>query len=150
MVVAQEPVDLPVIGEATLADFRASLRGEVIRPGDDGYDAARKVWNGMIDRRPALIVRCAGTADVVGVIQFAGSRNLPVAVRGGGHNVAGNAVGDGGLVVDLSAMKGIRIDPAARTARCDPGVTWGEFDREAQAFGLATTGGLISSTGSPD
>src|SRR5918911_976812 len=137
----------PVLGEATLGDLQASLRGALLRPGDDGYDAARRVWNGMIDKRPALIARCAGAADVITAVQFARSHNVQVAVRGGGHNVAGHAVCDDGLVIDLSPMKGIRVDPMARTARAQAGVTWGEFDRETATFGLATTGGLISTTG---
>ena len=101
----------------------------------------------MIDRRPALIVRCAGVADVIDAVNFARTNSLLVAVRGGGHNAAGNAVCDGGIVIDLSPMKGIHVDPMRRTARAEGGVTWGEFDRETQAFGLATTGGLVSTTG---
>jgi FAD/FMN-containing dehydrogenase len=133
--------------EAAVQEFKANLRGELIRPEDSGYDAARKVWNGMIDKRPALIVRCAGVADVISAVNFARTNRLLVAVRGGGHNVAGNAVCDGGIVIDLSRMKGMRVDPAARIARAQAGLTWGEFDRETQAFGLATTGGLVSTTG---
>jgi FAD/FMN-containing dehydrogenase len=127
--------------------LRARLRGAALVPGSDGYDAARKVWNGMIDKHPAVIVRCTGVADVMAAVQFARDQRLVVAVRGGGHNVAGNAVCDDGIVIDLSPMKGIRVDPAARTVRAQGGVTWGELDRETQAFGLATTGGLISTTG---
>jgi FAD/FMN-containing dehydrogenase len=123
------------------------VRGEILRPDDAGYDAARRVWNASIDRHPAVIVRCAGAADVVGALDFARASGLPVAVRGGGHNVAGNAVCDGGIVVDLSAMKGIRVDPERRIALAQPGLTWREFDHETQAFGLATPGGLISGTG---
>lgn len=136
-----------VLGEATIGELRAQLRGVVITPHDNGYDAARRVWNGMIDRHPSLIVRCAGVADVISAIQFARSQELPVAIRGGGHNVAGHAVCDGGLVVDLSAMKAIRVDSERQVARAEPGLTWNEFDRETQAFGLATTGGLVSTTG---
>jgi FAD/FMN-containing dehydrogenase len=136
-----------VLGEATIQELKTGLRGEVIRPGDEGYDAARKVWNGMIDKHPALIVRCAGVADVIAAVQFARSQHLLVAVRGGGHNVTGNATCDGGLVIDLSRMKGMRVDPEARTVRAQAGLTWGEFDHETQAFGLATTGGLVSTTG---
>ncbi|HEV8713690.1 MAG TPA: FAD-binding oxidoreductase, partial [Candidatus Binatia bacterium] len=116
-------------------------------PGDAGYDQARKIWNGMIDKRPSLIVRCRGVADVVNAVNFARTNTLLVSVRGGGHNIAGNAVCDGGLMLDLSGMKGIRVDPVRRTARAEPGLTWGEFDHETQAFGLATTGGQISTTG---
>ncbi len=128
-------------------EFMAGLRGELLRPGDAGYEEARKVWNGMIDKRPALIARCAGVADVMHCVNFARTNGLLVAVRGGGHNVAGNAVCDGGLVIDLSRMKGMRVDPARRTAHAEAGLTWGEFDRETQAFGLATTGGQVSTTG---
>ena len=106
--------------------------------GDGGYDDARKVWNGMIDRRPALIARCAGVADVINSINFARTHRLLVAVRGGGHNVAGNATCDGGLMIDLSEMHSIRVDPAQRTARAEAGATWGELDQETQTFGLAT------------
>jgi FAD/FMN-containing dehydrogenase len=130
-----------------LSSFLAAIRCTALQPGDAGYDEARGVWNGMIDRRPAVIVRCAGTADVVACVNFAREQGLPLAVRGGGHNVAGTAVCDGGLVVDLSGMKGIEVDPPARTARAQPGLLWGEFDRETQAFGLATTGGIVTHTG---
>ena len=124
-----------------------SVRGPVLRAGDEGFDAARHVWNGMIDRRPKSIVRCAGAADVVAAVNFAREQQLPLAVRAGGHSVAGNSVCDDGLVIDLSPMKGVRVDPARRTARAEPGLTWAEFDRETQAFGLATTGGVVSTTG---
>jgi FAD binding domain len=135
------------VNEATLQEFKTGLRGELLRPGDDGFDAARRVWNGMIDRTPAFIVRCAGVADVRRAVAFAREQELLVAVRGGGHNVAGNAVCDGGLVIDMSRMKGIRVDPAARTARAQAGATWGDFDHETAAFGLAVTGGHVSTTG---
>lgn len=137
----------PTLAETAVADFAGKLRGELIRPGDPAYDDARLVWNGMIDRRPALIVRCAGVADVLSAVAFARDSGLPAAVRGGGHSAAGNGVCDDGIVIDLSRMKGIRVDPVACTARAEPGVTWGEFDAETQAFGLATTGGIISTTG---
>src|SRR5436305_6852868 len=135
------------LGEATIAELRDALRGELILPGDAAYDEARNVWNGMSDRRPALIARCTGTSDVIAAIRFARSEGLTVAVRGGGHNVAGNATCDGGLVIDLSPMKGVRVDAQARTVRAQGGVTWGELDGETQGFGLATTGGLVTSTG---
>jgi FAD/FMN-containing dehydrogenase len=135
------------LSEAVVEKFRATLRGRLLVAEDDGYEAARKVWNGMIDRRPALIARCADAADVVRCVDFARAKTLLVAVRGGGHNVAGNAVCDGGLVIDLSGMKTVHVDPAGRTARADAGVTWGEFDKQTQAFGLATTGGQVSTTG---
>jgi FAD/FMN-containing dehydrogenase len=135
------------LNETAVQEFKASIRGELIKPEDSGYDAARKVWNGMIDKHPALIVRCTGVADVISAVNFARANKLLVAVRGGGHNVAGNAVCDGGIVIDLSRMKGMRVDPAARTARAQAGLTWGEFDRETQAFGLALPGGIQSTTG---
>jgi FAD/FMN-containing dehydrogenase len=123
------------------------VQGPVIAPGDEGYDEARSIWNGAIDRRPACIARCTGVADVVAAVRFARERGLLVAVRSGGHGVGGHAVCDGGLVIDLSAMKGIRVDPATRTARAEAGVLWGELDREAQLFGLATVGGIVTHTG---
>ena len=128
-------------------ELAGRLRGDVIRPGDQEYDRARRVYNGMIDRQPALIARCLGASDVQAAVAVAQAHQLEVSVRGGGHNVAGNAVTDGGLMIDLSATKEIHVDPGMRTARADPGVTWGEFDRATQAFGLATTGGFISTTG---
>ena len=137
----------PTLGEATVQELRGALRGELVLPADAAYDEARGVWNGMIDRRPALIVRCTGASDVIAAIRFARSEGLTVAVRGGGHNVAGNATCDGGIVIDLSPMKGVRVDAQARTVRAQGGLTWGELDRETQAFGLATTGGLVTSTG---
>jgi FAD/FMN-containing dehydrogenase len=135
------------IDEHALRAFGAALRGQLISPVDPDYSQARKVWNGMIDRRPALIVRCAGAGDVLAAVGFARTTGLPVAVRGGGHSAAGNGVCEGGLVVDLSRMKGLRVDPIARAARAEPGLTWSEFDAETQAFGLATTGGGVSTTG---
>jgi FAD/FMN-containing dehydrogenase len=112
-----------------------------------GYDEARTVWIGMIDRRPALIARCSGVADVIDAVTFARDNDLLVSVRGGGHNITGNAVCDGGLMIDLSPMKGLRVDPIRRTACAQSGLTWGEYNRETQAFGLASTGGVISTTG---
>ena len=135
------------IKEAAVAAFKAGLRGQLLRPGDDAYDGARKIWNGMFDRRPALIARCAGTADVVSAVNFARDQGLQVAVRGGGHSFPGHSVCDGGLIIDLSPMRGIRVDPAARTAQAQPGAKWIDFDHETQAFGLATTGGTASDTG---
>ena len=135
------------LGEDALAALRQSVRGRVAVAGSEDYEQARTVWNAMIDRRPAVAVRCAGAADVRNAIQFAREKDLALAVRGGGHNIAGNAVCDGGLQIDLSLMKSVRIDPVRRTARVEPGVTLGEFDREAQAFGLATPLGINSTTG---
>lgn len=132
---------------SAVESFRAAHRGAVILPGDVDYDGTRKVWNGLIDRYPALIARCTGVPDVMAAIAFARDNGLPVTVRGGGHNVAGTAVCDDGLMLDLSGMKGVRVDPVARTARAEPGVTWGELDRETQAFALATPGGEVSVTG---
>jgi FAD/FMN-containing dehydrogenase len=135
------------IEDSVFEALRESVRGEVLRPGDAGYDQARRVHNGMIDRRPAVIVRCAGVADVMTAVAFARDRNLLVAVRGGGHNVTGNAVCDGGIVIDLSAMKGIWLEQVTRTVRCEAGLTWGELNHDLQAFGLAAAGGYVSTTG---
>jgi FAD/FMN-containing dehydrogenase len=135
------------IHEAVVEDFRNTLRGAALAPGDEGYDAARTIWNAMIDNRPALIARCRGAADVMASVNLARDHNLPLSIKGGGHNVAGKAVCDGGLMIDLSLMKSIRVDPAARTAQVEPGVLWGELDHETHAFGLATPGGVVSSTG---
>jgi FAD/FMN-containing dehydrogenase len=136
-----------ILEEATVQKFAEGLRGPLLRPSDSGYDGARKVWNGMIDRRPALIARCAGPADVIATVRFAREHGLLLAVKGGGHNITGNAVCDGGLMLDLSAMKSVRVDPNRRTARAEAGLTWGEYNRETQAFGLASTGGVVSTTG---
>ena len=123
------------------------FRGRLISTSDFDYDIARAVWNGAIDRRPRLIARCIGTADVVAAVRFARDHDLEIAIRGGGHNVAGTAVCDDGIVIDLSAMRGVRIDPAARTAWVQGGALWGDVDHETQAHGLATTGGIVSHTG---
>jgi len=138
---------MTVFGEATLTELRQGLRGTLLARDDPGYEEARRVWNGDIDRHPALVVRCAGTADVIVALRFARGAGLPVAVRGGGHNVAGFGTIDDGIVLDLSPMRGIRVDPRTRTARAEAGVLWGELDRETQAFGLATTGGMVTTTG---
>jgi FAD/FMN-containing dehydrogenase len=130
-----------------LERLRDAIRGPVIAPDDEGYDAARAIWNGAIDRRPACIARCTGVADVVAAVRFAREHDLLVAVRSGGHGVGGHALCDGGLVIDLSPMKGIRVDPAARVARAEAGVLWGELDRETQLHGLATVGGIVTHTG---
>jgi FAD/FMN-containing dehydrogenase len=135
------------MNDVAIARFRANLQGDFIQPTDPRYDEARKVFNGMIDKRPALIVRCAAVADVIAAVKFARETNMLVAVRGGGHGVTGNALCDDGLVIDLSAMKRVRVDPGNRTARAEGGTTWGDFDHETQAFGLATTGGIVPSTG---
>ena len=135
------------VSRGDIEAFRASLRGQLILPGDADYDRARKLWNGSFDRRPALIARCAGAADVIQAVNFARASGLLTAVRGGGHSLSGQSVCDDGLVIDLSAMKGIRIDPVAKTAEAQPGVLLGELDRETQAFGLVTTLGTVSETG---
>src|SRR2546427_545314 len=136
-----------VLGEAAVRQLQASLRGELLLPSDDRYEETRKVWNGMIDKRPALIARCTGVADIIDAVNFARTNELLVSVRGGGHNITGNAVCEGGLMIDLSPMKSVRVDPVGRTARAEAGLTWGEYNRETQAFGLASTGGVVSTTG---
>jgi FAD binding domain/Berberine and berberine like len=128
-------------------ELRTRFRGALLRPGEEGYTEARRVWNGAIDRRPALIARCAGADDVVEVVRFAREREVPVSVRGGGHAVAGHAVCDSGVMIDLSLMKAVRVDPEARTARAAGGLLWSELDRATAPAGLATTGGIISHTG---
>jgi hypothetical protein len=133
--------------EAAITELKASLRGHLLLSGDDGYDDARKLWNAMIDKRPALIARCAGAEDVVSCVNFARANDLLVSVRGGDHSAAGNALCDSGLMIDLSLIKSVSVDPAARTAHAGGGSRWGDFDRETQAFGLATTGGTNSDTG---
>jgi FAD/FMN-containing dehydrogenase len=135
------------IGADALNGFRQQHRGDLITPGEARYEEARLVWNGMIDRRPAAIARPRGAADVIACVQFARALNLPVAIRGGGHSIAGRSVCDEGLVIDFADMKSIRVDPVAKTVRAEPGLRWTEFDRETQAFGLATTGGTIGDTG---
>lgn len=128
-------------------ELRSLVRGTIHLPGGDGYDEARQVWNGMIDRRPAAIVGVAGVEDVMATVRFAREHGLPVAIRCGGHNVAGSAVGDGGIVIDLARFKSVRVDPGQRRVRAGGGVLWGEYDCETQAFGLASPGGAISTTG---
>jgi FAD/FMN-containing dehydrogenase len=130
-----------------VAAFQSQLAGRIIRPHDADYDSARAVWNGMIDKYPALIVRCASATDVIAAVNFCRDNDVPFSVRGGGHNVAGIAVRDGGLVIDLSEMRGVHVDPEARIARVDGGATWADVDQKTQAFGLATPGGVVSDTG---
>ena len=136
------PVDV-----AAIEPFVAAFRGSVVRSGDAEYDSARKIWNASIDKRPGLIARCSGLADVIAAVRFAREHGLLVAVRGGGHNVGGRALCDGGMVIDLSRMKGIHVDPRARRARVQPGVLLGELDRETHVFGLAVPAGVVSKTG---
>jgi FAD/FMN-containing dehydrogenase len=135
------------LGSDTIAAFRQTLRGDLCLAGEAGYDEARTIWNAMINRHPGAVVRCKGAADIVRAVRFAREHGLLLAVRGGGHNIAGNAVCEGGLLIDLSLMRSVRVDPARRTARVEPGATLGEFDNEAQAFGLATPQGINSTTG---
>ena len=130
-----------------IATLRSQLAGSVLAPSDAAYDDARRLHNGLIDRRPALVVRCHGTADVQAAVRFGRERGLEIAVRGGGHNVAGNAVCDGGLMIDLSPMRAVHVDPRTRRARAQGGATWGDYNRETQLHGLASTGGVVSSTG---
>ncbi|MEA3216217.1 MAG: hypothetical protein QOJ19_2373, partial [Acidimicrobiia bacterium] len=127
--------------------LRAVIEGQVARPGEPGYDDAVNIWNGAISRRPSVAVRCTSSADVAGALAFAQREGLEVSVRGGGHNYAGFALTDGGLMIDLTPMKTIAVDPATRRARCGGGTTWGEFDAATQEYGLATPGGFVSTTG---
>ena len=135
------------IDPAAILDLHGRVRGRIVEPGDSHYDEARRIQNGLIDRRPALIIQCAGTADVVESVNFTRDRQLLLSVRGGGHNVAGNAMNDGGVVIDLSAMRGVHVDAKARIVRAGGGATWADVDREAQIFGLAVPGGIVSTTG---
>jgi FAD/FMN-containing dehydrogenase len=135
------------IPQHAVSALRGKVRGTVALPGEDGYEAARTIWNAMIDRRPGLVVRCLDAADVINAVKIVRDEKLLVAVRGGGHNIAGNAVCDGGLLIDLSLMRAVRIDPASRTARVEPGATLADFDKEAQEFGLVTPLGINSTTG---
>ena len=136
-----------LLGAATVRELQASLRGRLVQPRDGDYDDARAVWNGAHDRRPALIVRCAGVADVMRAVDFARSEDLVVAVRGGGHSLPGFSTCDGGIVIDLSLMNAVRVDPVNRIAAAQGGCTWADLDHETQAFGMAVTGGLVSTTG---
>jgi FAD/FMN-containing dehydrogenase len=128
-------------------ESNAAFQGQCFVPGDDGYDDARAVYNAMIDKRPALVARCTGVADVIDAVNLARERGLPLAVRCGGHSVAGKGTCDDGVLIDLSGMKGVHVDPRARVARANAGVLWGEFDRETQLFGLAAPGGRMTTTG---
>jgi len=135
------------LGADAIRGFVERVRGAVLRPGDRGYDDARVIWNGLIDRRPAAIVQPTGAADVVDAVDFAREHGVLLSVKGGGHNVAGNAVNDDGLVVDLSRMRGVHVDPSTRVVRVQGGATWGDVDRETQLLGLAVPGGVVSTTG---
>ena len=140
-------VDVGAIAGSIRRMLGSDLRGTVIYPGDVGYDAARTVFNGMIDRRPLAVVRCAAPSDVVRCVELARRHDLPLTVRGGGHSVAGNAVREGAVMLDLSGMKAVQVDPEARTVRAEPGLTLAEFDQATHGFGLATTLGVVSVTG---
>jgi hypothetical protein len=135
------------IRDADFHALRTAFRGKLIAAGDAEFDDSRRIWNGTIDRRPALIARCSGTADVIAAVRFATTHGLLVAVRGGGHSVPGHSVCDGGLMIDLSHMRGVVVDPRHRTVRAQGGALWGDVDHESQAFGLATPGGMVSTTG---
>ena len=135
------------MSEVGLTELRRSVAGAVVAPADSGYDLVRRCFNGLVDRRPAVIVRCLGAGDVATAIAFSRANALELAVRGGGHNPAGHCVCDGGLVIDLSLMRGVEVDADARTARADGGATWLDFDTATQAFGLVTPGGVVGSTG---
>ncbi len=140
-------LELPTTDDQAVTEFAGSLRGALLRPDNEGYDEARTVWNGMVDKHPALIVQCAGTADIISAVTFAKEQDIPISVKGGGHNIAGRAVEDDALMIDLSPMKSVRVDPDAKTARVEPGVVLNELDHETQAFGLATPAGYNSTTG---
>jgi hypothetical protein len=140
-------VDVGGIGSSVRREIESDVHGQVICPGDADYESARAVFNGMIDRRPLAVIRAADASDVVRGIEFACRHDVPLSVRGGGHSVAGHAVGDGAVMLDLSGMKAVRVDPEARTVQAEPGLTLGEFDRATQVFGLATTLGVVSVTG---
>ena len=146
--VRHEETPGPALAEASLQELRDVVRGEIVTPGDDGYEEASRIWNGAHDgRRPALVVRCTGVADVCAAVGFARRHELEIAVRGGGHSIAGFSTVDGGIVIDLGPMNHVRIDTSARRAYVGGGAVWADVDHEAQAHGLATTGGLISTTG---
>jgi FAD/FMN-containing dehydrogenase len=136
-----------MISPSVIDSFKASVRGEILRPGEQRYDEARKIHNAMIDRHPAIIVRCAGVTDIIATVKLAREHKIAAPVLGTGHHVAGVSLCDGGIVIDLRAMKGIHVNPDLRTARVEPGVTWGELNHELQTFGLAATGGYVGTTG---
>jgi hypothetical protein len=135
------------MNEETFSNLRGQVRGDVIAPGDEKYDEARKVYNAMIDKRPAVIIKCVDVADVITAVKAAGKENLPIAIRGGSHSVPGFGTADNAVVVDLGRMKGVRVDPLSKTVWAEGGCTWGDFNHATHAFGLATTGGIISTTG---
>jgi len=136
-----------MLNKATIEEFKASLRGELIQPNGEAYDAARKVWNGMFDRKPVIIVRCVSTSDVINAVNFARDKSLLISVRGGGHHVAGTAVCDDGMMIDLSLMRRVTVDKRNKTARVDGGALLGDVDCETQLHGLAVSAGIVSHTG---
>src|SRR3954470_15632905 len=144
---AIDEMSTTTLAQGSVAELAQALRGQLIRPGDPDYDDSRAIWNGAHDRKPALIIRCRGVADVLKAVEFARSEGLPIAVRGGGHSVAGFSTVDDGLVLDLSLMNAVHVDPDRRTVTAQGGCLWSDVDAEAQAFGLAVTGGLVSTTG---
>jgi FAD/FMN-containing dehydrogenase len=137
------------VQHGTIDQLQTNHRGAIITPDDPRYEEGRRVWNAMIDRRPAVIVKCRSAADVMSAVNYGRDNALPIAVRGGAHGIAGMGTCNDGLVIDFADMKGIRVDRQAQTVRAEPGLRWTEFDRETQAFGLATTGGTIGDTESP-
>lgn len=139
--------DPVVLGEAALEAFKGQLRGDLLVTGDAGYEQARRVWNGMIDKHPALIVRCRGVADIMAAVNFVREHQLDFSVRAGGHNVSGSAIADGGLVIDVSQMRSVQVDPKKRLARVESGACLGDLDHETAGFGLATPVGVVSATG---
>jgi len=140
-------LDGRVVSESAIQEFKGTIRGKVLRPGSEEYEQARRIWNANIVKYPSIIVKCAGVADVVSSVNFARNNNILVSIKGGGHSIPGLGLCDGGMTIDLASFKGIRVDPKNSTARAGTGVTWGEYDHETQLFGLASTGGEISTTG---
>src|SRR5207247_4199116 len=140
-------LDGRTIAEPMIQEFKTRLRGPLLRPGAPGYEAARRIWNANIEKHPALIAKCTGVADVTHCVNFARENNLLVSVKGGGHSIPGLGICDGGLTIDLSGLKGVRVDPAAKTARAATGVTWAAYDHDTPLHGLASTGGEIPTTG---
>ena len=136
-----------VLSKSLIADLRTQISGRVVEPAEEDYDQIRKVWNGMVDRRPALIIQCQSAQDVITAVKLAREKNLVISVRGGGHSVTGSAVCDGGIMIDLSTMRKVQVDPEQLTAKAQAGATWGDMDKATQVFGLATPGGIVSSTG---
>ncbi len=145
--ILESPDRVTTFDPSVVEDLRGQIEGTVMLPGEPGYDEARTIWNGMIDKRPAVIVRPQGVADIRVAVRFAAAQGLAVSIKGGGHNVAGHAVSDGGLMLDMSSMRAVEVDPVARTARVQGGALWSDFDQETAKYGLATTGGVIASTG---